>query len=327
MAIIDYFDRGWRINPQGVAYIQDDTRVTFQEAGEMSCRIANAILAAGYPAGTKGAVWSNNDITAWLCTLGLWRANMTWIPVGARNAPEENLYILDMCDCEIMFFQKYYADAIAALRPQLPKIKRWICIDDDLPDAPSLASWAGVQPSTDPRVNVDPDDVIWLGSTGGTTGKPKGVMNTHRSVQTFVAHFMIGTPYLNNQKPVNMAAAPMTHTAGVLSHGAWRYRGGAEQTRSAVDARLDHAAQGYRVLPAADGNLPPAGYPGSEQEGRFQFAEISVLRCCTDVGGEAQAGAGSTRSGDDGWLRPDRMPRSDCLPATGRALCRWPAGA
>ncbi|SDU15778.1 Acyl-CoA synthetase (AMP-forming)/AMP-acid ligase II [Pseudomonas pohangensis] len=217
MAIIDYFDRGWRINPQGVAYIQDDTRVTFQEAGEMSCRIANAILAAGYPAGTKGAVWSNNDITAWLCTLGLWRANMTWIPVGARNAPEENLYILDMCDCEIMFFQKYYADAIAALRPQLPKIKRWICIDDDLPDAPSLASWAGVQPSTDPRVNVDPDDVIWLGSTGGTTGKPKGVMNTHRSVQTFVAHFMIGTPYLNNQKPVNMAAAPMTHTAGVLS--------------------------------------------------------------------------------------------------------------
>jgi len=56
-----------------------------------------------------------------------------------------------------------------------------------------------------------------LSSTGGTTGMPKGVMNTHRSMQTFCAHFMIACPYGAEDKPVNLAAAPMTHTAGLLS--------------------------------------------------------------------------------------------------------------
>jgi acyl-CoA synthetase (AMP-forming)/AMP-acid ligase II len=217
MAIIDHFDRGWNINPDGIAYIQDERSFTFTEAGELSCQVANALLAGGYPAGTKGAVWSNNDVTAWICTLGLWRANLCWIPVGARNAIEDNQYVLDMCDCEIMFFQHYYAEAIAAIRPQLPKVKLWVCIDGEAPGAVSLENWVKGQPKTKPEVKVDLDDVIWLGSTGGTTGKPKGVMNTHRSVQTAMAHMIINAPYSDEQKPVNLVAAPMTHTAGVIS--------------------------------------------------------------------------------------------------------------
>lgn len=217
MAIIDFFDRGWRINPQGPAYIQDGAVTTFTEAGEMSCRIANALLATGAASGVKGAVWAANDVTAWLCALGLWRANLCWIPVGARNAPEENRYVLDTFDCEILFFQREFVETIAALRPQLPKIRHWICIDGEVEGAESLERFIANQPATDPGVVVDPDDVIWLGPTGGTTGFPKGVMNTHRSVQTSFAHVMINMPYPANVRPVNLAAAPMTHTAGLLS--------------------------------------------------------------------------------------------------------------
>ena len=54
MATIDFFDRGWRINPNGVAYIQDDLSYTFIEAGELSCRVANALLADGFTKGTNG---------------------------------------------------------------------------------------------------------------------------------------------------------------------------------------------------------------------------------------------------------------------------------
>jgi len=46
---------------------------------------------------------------------------------------------------------------------------------------------------------------------------PKGVMNTHRSLQTFCAHYTIACTYKSEDKPVNLAAAPMTHTAGILS--------------------------------------------------------------------------------------------------------------
>ena len=220
MAIIDFFDRGWRIAPRGVAYIQDERAYSFDEVGALSCRIANGLLAMDLPRGTRGAVWATNDVTAWTCTLGLWRANMCWIPVGARNAVEENHYVLDSFDCEVLFFQQCFAAAIAALRPRLPKIRLWICIDGEAPEIPGarpLADWVAGQPATRPEVAVDMDDVVMLSSTGGTTGKPKGVMNTHRSTQTFCAHFLLGAHYGAEEKPVNLAAAPMTHTAGLLS--------------------------------------------------------------------------------------------------------------
>jgi acyl-CoA synthetase (AMP-forming)/AMP-acid ligase II len=217
MAIIDFYDCGWNINPTGVAYIQGERSYSFNEVGELSCRIANKLLALGLPKETKGAVWSTNDVTAWACTLGLWRANMTWIPVNARNSAEENHYILDAFDCEVMFYQNSFAEIIAELRPKLPKIMHWICIDADTADAPSLEKWSVGQPSTRPEVAYDLDDVVMLSPTGGTTGMPKGAMNTHRSTQTFIAHFMLACAYRDGEKPVNLAAAPMTHTAGLLA--------------------------------------------------------------------------------------------------------------
>lgn len=219
MAIIDFFDRGWRSNAKGTAYIQDDKRYSFDEVGELSCRIANGLLAAGFPKETKGAVWAGNDVTAWTCTLGLWRANMCWIPVSATNSAEANHYLLDAFDCEILFFQQAFVATIAELQPRLPKVKRWICVDGEAPEvegAVSLETWTQGQPASKPDVAIDLDDVVMLSATGGTTGTPKGVMNTHRSVQTFIAHFMMSCPYDGAQRPVNLAAAPMTHTAGVL---------------------------------------------------------------------------------------------------------------
>ncbi|MHB9801077.1 AMP-binding protein [Pseudomonas sp. MT3] len=220
MAIIDFFDRGWRVNPQGCAYVQDDRRYSFNEVGELSCRIANALLAEGFPKEAKGAVWAGNDVTAWTCTLGLWRANLCWIPVGARNSAAENQYVLDAFDCEVLFFQQAFASTIARLQASLPKVVRWICIDGEAPEVAgsiSLNLWVERHPASKPAVPVDPDDVIMLSATGGTTGVPKGVMNTHRSAQTFCAHFMMSCGYVGNERPVNLAAAPMTHTAGLLS--------------------------------------------------------------------------------------------------------------
>lgn len=217
MAIIDFFDRGWAMDGSAAAYIQDDRRFSFDEVGELSCRIAQQLLALGLPAQTKGAIWSANDVIGWTCALGLWRANMTWIPVNPRNASEDNRFVLDAFDCEVLFFQQAFADVIAALRPALPKVRHWICIDAALPDAPLLADWCEAQPATKPAIDYPLDDIFVIMPTGGTTGAPKGVMNSHRAVQTSFAHYLIVLAYRDGTLPVNLAAAPMTHTAGLLS--------------------------------------------------------------------------------------------------------------
>jgi acyl-CoA synthetase (AMP-forming)/AMP-acid ligase II len=217
LALIDLYDRGWTINPSGVAYIQGDQSYSFDEVGQLSCRIANRLLALGLAGETKGAIWAANDVKAWTCTLGLWRANMTWLPVNARNSAQDNHYILDFFDCEVMFYQSEFAEVIATLRPSLPKVRHWICIDSEGAEAPSLETWLGDIDCMPPQVSYAMDDVVMLSPTGGTTGKPKGVMNTHRSCKTFAAHFMLACRYGAEERPVNLAAAPMTHTAGLLS--------------------------------------------------------------------------------------------------------------
>ncbi len=217
MAMIDFFDQGWSRNPLGAAYIMDERSHSFTEIGNLSCRIANGLIGAGFGRGGKVAVLAGNDPLAWTCTLGAWRAGMAWIPVNPRGSAEENLYILDAFDCDVLFFQKVFAPMVAALRPKLGKIRLWVCIDDAQADAPSLDSWVKAQPDTRPNVAYEMDDLAAVMATGGTTGAPKGVMNTHRSLQAFVANFMIAVRYRADERPVNLMAAPMTHTAGVLS--------------------------------------------------------------------------------------------------------------
>ena len=134
MAFIDFFDRGWRINPHGAAYIMGERSYSFNEVRELSCRIANALIGAGFEKETKGAVLAMNDPVAWTCTLGLWRAGMAWIPVSPRGTAQENAFVLDAFDCEVLFFQKYFAAVIGGLQPRLPKIRHWVCVDGAAPE-------------------------------------------------------------------------------------------------------------------------------------------------------------------------------------------------
>lgn len=217
MAIIDFFDRGWRLNPQGVAYVANDREYTFQEIGELSCQIAHGLLGAGLSKEAKGAVWSTNDPVAWTCTLGLWRAGLVWLPINARNARDDTLHVLDDFDADVVFYQTLFSSEVEAVRGQLPNVKQWICIDSPPEEASSLRAFTQGHPQTVPDILYDMDDMVAISPTGGTTGKPKGVMNTHRSLQTFVANYMAGITYSADENPVNLAAAPMTHTAGILS--------------------------------------------------------------------------------------------------------------
>ena len=126
MAVSDFFDRGWRHNPRGPAYVMGDRVLTFEEAGTLSCRIANALLGAGFAKPAKAAVLSPNDPVAWICVLGIWRAGLTWVPLNPANPAVDTQRLVDGFDCEVLFFHSAAASVVEEMRPSLAKVRQYV---------------------------------------------------------------------------------------------------------------------------------------------------------------------------------------------------------
>lgn len=217
MAIFDFFDRGCSLNGQATAFVMDGQRWSFNEAQGITYRVANALASLGLPKETKAAVLSANHPVSWMCVIGLWRAGFAWVPVNPRSSVQEQQQLLDGFDVEVLFFQQDFAPVVVQLREHCPTLRRLVCIDGSEPGCESLPAWIADQPKTPPMVACDPDELAAIMPTGGTTGLPKGVMLTHRNLSVSVANAIINNHYDPQASIVNLAAAPMTHSAGFLS--------------------------------------------------------------------------------------------------------------
>lgn len=220
MAIIDYFDHACANWPNNEFLVFGASRTSYSEAQQTTHRIVNGLNALGYSKGAKAAVLSGNDPAAWLTVLAIWRAGLTYVPLNPRDSMQHNVSLLEQFDCEVLFFQPEIAGELAKLNGQLGKIKHFVSLrhkTDLIPNALTLDDVIAGRPQSSPSVDVAMDDVCMITGTGGTTGKPKGVMLTHRNVQMMVANWLQTMPYAPGEFPVALLAAPITHAAGPLS--------------------------------------------------------------------------------------------------------------
>jgi acyl-CoA synthetase (AMP-forming)/AMP-acid ligase II len=217
MAIIDFFDRGWLLNRHGVAFAMEGQRWSFDEAHGMTCRIAHALGSEGFGKGQHGAVLAANHPVAWMSVLGLWRAGLAWVPLNPRSSTDESVELINGFDVDVLFFQQAFAEVVAQLRQSCPRIRKFICLDGVQEGASSLPDWTAMMPRTPPAITYDPEDVVAIMPTGGTTGRPKGVMQTHRNLGLSLINGIVNNHYPPGERICNLAAAPMTHTAGFLS--------------------------------------------------------------------------------------------------------------
>lgn len=217
MAITDFFDRGVLLNREGTAFMMDGQRWSYGEAYGITCQIARALHALGLPKETKAAVLSANHPQSWMCVLGLWRAGCVWVPINPRGTAQEHRTLIDAFDVEVLFFQQAFAPVVAQLREQCDGLRHLICIDGTVQGSQPFAGWIADQLATPPSRLCEPEDLAAIMPTGGTTGQPKGVMLTHRNLGVSMANSIYNNHYPPGEPIVNLAAAPMTHTAGFLS--------------------------------------------------------------------------------------------------------------
>ncbi len=214
MSLFFYLEKGASLDPGAPCLALDGVSRSYGEVVELAEAVARALRRSGVAPGDKVGILSANDPTAFTCVFGISRAGAVWCPINPRNAAGENAELLDLFECTTLIFQPAFEDLVRKIAPQLPKLTTLVRIGEGDGFAPGFDDWLGHAKDDPSAVAAPPDDVVALVGTGGTTGRPKGVMLTGRNLEVMSAITLMSYPF--EGRPVYLALAPLTHAAGVL---------------------------------------------------------------------------------------------------------------
>jgi fatty-acyl-CoA synthase len=220
MRAIDYFDKQAETTPNRIALIDGERRYSYADVRAASQGIARAMRAAGLRAEEPVAIYSTNEARVLFCMLGLMRAGGVWVPINYRSAADANVEYLKYVRTKWLFYHSAFRDQVQELKSRVPTLRYLICIDANDHENPSLEAFMQTGSDShdldwaDPYGN--PDRLVGLVPTGGTTGPAKGVRVTSLAWGTMTemaSHYWRG----DTADPVCLSVAPLSHAAGVVA--------------------------------------------------------------------------------------------------------------
>jgi acyl-CoA synthetase (AMP-forming)/AMP-acid ligase II len=221
--------------PNAVAVVDGDRRLTYGALDERARRLGNALLAAGLRPGDRVAVVLGNRLEYPEVAAAIARVGMEMVPVNPRLVTGEVDYIVEHSEaCAVILddaLSEMMAPVLSAHAPALVLSVGGTQLGADYEWALDAASPA------DAGIEVDENAPFCVAYTSGTTGRPKGVMISHRSRSlTFY-----GTALEWGLGPGRrtIAVAPMYHGAGfAFGYGALHVGGELWMLRAFDPAQL-----------------------------------------------------------------------------------------
>jgi acyl-CoA synthetase (AMP-forming)/AMP-acid ligase II len=192
------------VNARRTAVVHRQTRLTYAEAWDRACRLANGLLARGLQPGDRVGVLEDNSVEAQDVFAGAAVAGLVRVPLYARNAPESHHHMLSHTGCRLLIVSEDHADEVAGVTGSIEGLE--VLVRDG-----GYEGWLADQDPTEPEVAIEPDDWYLIRHTGGTTGKAKGVGYSHRS------WLAAGRDWFYNFPP--MVAGDRCLHVGPISHG------------------------------------------------------------------------------------------------------------
>jgi acyl-CoA synthetase (AMP-forming)/AMP-acid ligase II len=201
--------------PAKLAIVCGEEVLTYTELDSRANRLANALLALGLPKGAKVAILSRNIADYGTVFFGVARTGYVLVNVSVLYAPEELTFVLNKADADVLIFDPFLVEKVDAVRPALPRIKTLISLGQNAGTAraPTLDEFIAAAPATPPQVRLDERDPFCMTYTGGTTGKPKGVLCSHRA-RDITAHTVMVEEAID-QRDVVAIVTPLFHVAAL----------------------------------------------------------------------------------------------------------------
>ena len=197
--------------PQKPAMLWEGRSLSYRALDDAANRLANALIAHGIAKGAKVAIISRNRIEYGISFFGVARSGAVLVNVSVLYTPNELVYVLDKADIELLVYENLFADKIEVVRDRLPKLNKTVRIASDGSD--EFTPFYESSPADVPAVDIHEDDPFCMTYTGGTTGRPKGVLVSHRN-RAVTAHTVMVEEAIDERDVVGIIT-PMFHVAAL----------------------------------------------------------------------------------------------------------------
>jgi acyl-CoA synthetase (AMP-forming)/AMP-acid ligase II len=201
-----------------VALRQGQREVTYRELREQAHRLAAGLAGLSITKGDRVAFLMSNCVEYVFTEYGLALIGGVRVPLAVALGSDDHIYMMNHSEARVLVYHEKLADRVTAMIPSLVTIETFVCVADVPATVPEghvhLQTLADEHDPVPPSVNVTAADLVGIYYTGGTTGRPKGVMLSHRAWVNSVLLEMLDLGLERNEVFAYMT--PLTHAAGVL---------------------------------------------------------------------------------------------------------------
>ena len=194
------------------ALVAGGRTLTYQALHELCDQVAGSLRGLGVRPGDRVSLYSPNRwewVVAYHAAL---RAGAVVNPINVMLTPEEVAFVLNDCGAAAIFTAGEKAEVIAGLTRDVPTLRQVISFDPAGGEVTLFGDMLNSPPVTQQTPRPAPTDLSTIGYTSGTTGHPKGAMQSHRAVfLNTAATFAVQT---RTERDVMLNALPLPHVYG-----------------------------------------------------------------------------------------------------------------
>lgn len=198
--------------PDRTAFIDEAASYTYREvANQVSCAI-QAFEEIGLRRGDTVVQLSGNRARTFVVMAAIYIAGLRSVTLHTLGSLDDHAYIVADSGASAVVVDPDYTERGRELRARVPAV-RWFSHEavDGFDSFWEIASRFAPLPL---ETQVEPEDVIRLAYTGGTTGRPKGVMLSSRAMATNVVLTLAGKDWPEDVR--FLCPTPISHGAGSM---------------------------------------------------------------------------------------------------------------
>jgi fatty-acyl-CoA synthase len=203
--------------PERDAFIHGDRRLTYAETAQQISQIQQLLESLGVGYQGQVVVLSKNAPEVWLVQAAAYLIGARYSGLHPLGSVDDWAFICDDAEAEVLIVHPFFAEAARQIAERCPGIRHVLVVGESEVGDDLRVRMREFDPRPLEPGPATAEDTAWLQYTGGTTGKPKGVMVPQRAMLQMYTVPM-GFWQLP-EVPRFLAVAPITHagTVGIFS--------------------------------------------------------------------------------------------------------------